>query len=331
MAQAESTGLGFSASRSSRRAVIRRLGDSTYRVLIAGASLSVLALILAIGLVLWSASRESIGKFGTAFFVTSKWDAAHQIFGALPFILGTLYTSFWALFIAVPISVGAAIFLAEIAPPWIRTPCSYLIELLAAVPSVVYGLWGVFVLSPWLVQHFETPVSQNDFLSKLFLFTGAPNGNDFLAGSLILSIMVIPFVTAISRDIIRAIPNAARDGSYALGATRWETIRGVVLPYARSGIVGATVLGLGRALGETMAVTMVIGNFNGNFAPSLFSPGATMTTLIVNEFQEASQNLYISAIIEIGLALFVVSVIVNGAARILIRYTAKNLSGASVK
>jgi phosphate transport system permease protein len=300
--------------------------DRIYSAILFLASLSIFVVVLGIALELVLASGETLHRFGMGFFARAAWDPVRQDFGALPFIFGTLYTSFWALLLAVPVSIGAAIFLAEIAPKWLRNPVSFLIELLAAIPSVVYGLWGVFVLAPWLSTHVETPISEHPHLSKFVLFDAPPNGNDILAASLILAIMVLPFITSVSRDILRAIPRSAREGSYALGATQWETIRGVVLPYARGGIIGAVILGLGRALGETMAVTMVIGN-SLDFKPQLFNSGYTMASIIANEFSEASFSLYRSALIEIGLALFVVTMVVNGFARVLIYYTAKNVQG----
>ena len=303
-------------------------GDTVYLAILFAASVVILAVICAIAIELTLASRLSLKTFGFPFFTHSVWNPnpPHIVLGALSFLLGTLYSSFWALLIAIPISVGAAVFLAEVAPAWIRTPCSFLVELLAAIPSVVYGLWGIFVLAPWLVDHVETPISNNARLSRMALFSAPPNGNDMLAASLILAIMVLPYITSVSRDILRAIPRAARDSSYALGATRWETIEGVVLPYARAGIIGAVILGLGRALGETMAVTMVIGN-NPNFSTALFAPGYTMASVIANEFTEASIDLYRSALVEIGLMLFVVTMIVNGCARLLVYYTAKDVHG----
>lgn len=300
--------------------------DKVYTGIIFAASLIIFLLIVGIALELYLESRLSIHTFGFHFLVSSDWDPVREQFGVFPFLLGTLYSSFWALLLAMPISVGTAIFLAEIAPAWIRTPVTYLIELLAAIPSVIYGLWGLLVMSPWIALHVETPISNNRYLTRLPIFFGPPNGTDMLAASLILTIMVIPFITSVSRDILRAIPRAVREGSYALGATRWETISNVVVPYARAGIIGAIMLGLGRALGETMAVTMVIGN-NPNFDASLFSPGYTMSSVIANEFTEASLNLYRSSLIEIGLTLFVVTMLVNGMARALIFVTAKQMQG----
>jgi phosphate transport system permease protein len=227
-----------------------RMADSIYRCVLFVASATILAIVLAIAVELTIASKPSIHQFGLRFFVTDSWDPVHLKFGAMSFILGTLYTSMWALLISVPISIGAAVFLSEIAPSWIRTPVSFLIELLAGIPSVVYGLWGLFVLTPWLITHVETPISNDKHLNHLWLFNSPANGSDFLAASLILAIMVTPYITAVSRDILRAIPNMVREGSLALGATQWETIRNVVLPYARAGIVGAVILGLGRNHGR---------------------------------------------------------------------------------
>ena len=298
--------------------------DRIYVAVIFLASLTILALIVGIALELAVESRVSMAKFGFGFFTGIKWDPVHEIFGALPFIEGTLYSSFLALLIAVPISVGSAIFLTEIAPWWLRRPLSFLIELLAAIPSVVYGLWGIFVLTPFLVDHIETPINGNHTLTLLPLFQGPPNGNDMLCAALILSIMVVPFITSVSRDILLAIPRIAREGSYGVGATKWETISGVVLPFARAGIIGAVILGLGRALGETMAVTMVIGNSH-QFSTALFAAGNTMASLIANEFTEASFDVYRSALIEIGLCLFVVTMVVNAVARVLVRFTARDV------
>lgn len=302
-------------------------GDRIYRLVLLLAALATVLIIAGIAFQLYTATGESRHAFGPKFVTSTEWNPVTEKFGALPFILGTLYTSFLALLLALPISVGTAIFLAEIAPPWIRTPVSFVVELLASVPSVIYGLWGIFVLAPWIAAHVETPIS-NGPLAKFPLFNAPPNGNDVLTAAVILAIMVLPFITAVSRDILRAVPRTMREGSYAMGATQWETIKRVVLPYGRSGIIGAVVLGLGRALGETMAVTMVIGNGQGIHLP-LFSPGNTMASVIANEFSEASANLYVSSLVEIALCLFTVSLIVNSLARLLIFYTAKSIQGGT--
>ena len=270
-------------------------------------------------------SRLAIREFGFRFLFTSVWDPVAGEFGALPFIYGTLVSSALAMLIAVPLGLGAAIYLAELAPQWVRPPVTFLIEMLAAVPSVVYGLWGIFVLVPWLrtvVQPFLGTT-----LGVLPLFQGPPYGIGMLAAGLILSIMVIPFITSVSREVLLAVPDLQREAALGLGATRWETTRIAVLRYGRTGLVGAVLLGLGRALGETMAVTMVIGN-RPEIAVSLFAPGYTMASVLANEFTEATSDLYLSALIEIGLLLLVVTVIVNALARFLVWTVGGPVKGA---
>lgn len=293
----------------------RGLGDRLYRALILASVWAVL--ILAVGLVAalsWE-SWPAIRAFGLRFLVTSHWDPVAGEFGALPFIYGTLVSSLLALLIAVPLSLGAAIFLAELAPAWIRPPVAFLIEMLAAVPSVVYGLWGIFVLVPWLRDWVQPPLGRA--LGFLPLFQGPPYGIGMLAAGLILAIMVVPYITSVSREVLLAVPGSQREAALGLGATRWETTRIAVLRYGRSGLIGAILLGLGRALGETMAVTMVIGN-RPEIAASLFAPGYTMASVLANEFTEATSDLYVSALVEIGLLLLVVTVLVNGLARVLV-------------
>ena len=283
-----------------------------------------------------SASLPSIHVFGFSFVTQSDWneEAIPPSYHALSFIFGTLYSSFIALILAVPVSIGAAVFLSELAPRWIRTPATFLIELLAAIPSVVYGLWGIFILIPFLKAFIFKPVlnSRLPHLPVLGgLFGGQAAGYSMLAAGMILAIMVTPFITAVTRDILRAIPRAQREGSYALGATQWETIAQVVIPYAKSGIIGAIILGLGRALGETMAVTMLIGNQSPNtksgISFSLFDSGYTMSSVLANKFNEAIPGLNISALVEIGLVLFCVTIVVNICARLLVFYTAKDVQG----
>ncbi len=293
-----------------------RHGDRLYQLLITLAALSVLALVIAIGYELWQSSALSREKFGWSFITTSNWDPAlEQSFGALPFILGTLITAAIALIIAVPLGLGIAIFLAELAPNWLRQPVGVLVELLAAVPSVIYGLWGLFVFIPAFVK----PVAQglNNAFGFLPLFQGPIFGPSRLAAGLLLAIMVLPTIASISRDVFRAIPNSQREASLALGATHWEMIWQVLVPYGLSGLLGAVILGLGRALGETIAVTMVIGN-NLDLSASLLHPGYTMASIIANEFTEATYDLYLNALIEIGLILFVLTLIINLIARLLI-------------
>ncbi len=275
---------------------------------------SVLVLCALIAYELWKVAQLSMGHFGAKFLASSEWDPVQDKYGALPFIYGTLASSFLALLVAVPIGLGTAIFLAELAPPWLRTPISFMIEMLAAVPSVVYGLWGVFVLVPIL-----RPIEE--FLGDRFgfvpLFQGAPFGFGMLAAGLILAIMILPFITAVSREVIRAVPPTQREAAFGLGATHWEAIKGPVLRYARGGIMGAIILGLARALGETMAVTMVIGN-SPQIKISLFEQGYTLASVLANEFAEATTDLYISALVQLAFILFGVTIIVNAIARLMI-------------
>ena len=259
-------------------------------------------------------SIPSIDKFGWGFITSQSWDPVQDEYGALPFVFGTLYSSLIALIIALPLSVGIAIFLSEFAPKWLEQPMSLLVELLAAIPSIVYGLFGIFVMTPWLRKTVEPFLG--DHLGYIFLFKGPPYGLGMLAAALILTIMILPIITSISRDIMKAIPDSQREAAFALGATRWEVVK-VVLTGAKSGILGATLLGLGRAVGETMAVTMVIGN-RPEISFSLFAPGHTMASVLANEFTEATSDLYISSLIEIALLLFVMTVILNAIARLIV-------------
>jgi len=260
-------------------------------------------------------SMPAIRRFGLSFVTGQEWDPVKEAFGALPFIYGTLLSSLVGMFIAVPLGIGAAIYLAELAPFWARAPIGFLIELLAAVPSVVYGLWGIFVLAPFLRSWVEPLLGGT--LGFLPLFQGPPYGVGMLAAGIILSIMTVPFIATVSREVLLAVPNTQREAALALGATRWETTWIAVLRYGRSGLVGAVLLGLGRALGETMAVTMVIGN-RPEISASLFAPGYTMASVLANEFTEATSDVYLSALVYVGLLLLVVTVMVNAAARLLV-------------
>ncbi len=292
-----------------------RWGDHLFHLLIRASALALLVIALGMVAVMARAALPSIRAFGWRFLFTSTWDPVAEHFGALPLIYGTIVSSVLALLIAVPLGVGAAIYLSEVALPWMSPPISFLIELLAAVPSVVYGLWGIFVLAPWLRTQVQPVLGAT--LGFLPLFQGPPYGVGMLAAGLILAIMVVPFIIAVSREVLLAVPNVQREAALALGATRWETTHLAVLRYARSGLIGAILLGLGRALGETMAVTMVIGN-RPEIAASLFAPGYTMASMIANEFAEATSDLYLSALVEVGLLLFGVTVIVNALARLLV-------------
>ncbi|HXG43530.1 MAG TPA: phosphate ABC transporter permease subunit PstC [Gemmatimonadales bacterium] len=301
----------------------RALGDRVFKVALTAAALAVPALMLLLAWELHAGAELAIERFGLVRFVTgSVWDPVAEQFGAFPLIAGTLLTSFLALLVAVPLSLGVAIFLAEFAPRRLRDPVAFVIELLAAIPSVVYGLWGIFVLIPFLRQEIA-PVLKST-LGFLPFFQGPVYGPSVLAASLILAIMVMPFIMSVSREVLLAVPASQREAALALGATRWEAVTTAILPYARSGIIGAVILGLGRALGETMAVTMVIGNRN-ELAASLFAPGYTMAAVIANEFTEATTDLHLSALAYVALLLFVVTVLVNAGARLLIARVSRGL------
>lgn len=288
-------------------------GDVGFRIG-TGAFAGLLAvLVVAIGFELTRQSWLSIQKFGLGFWLTSTWDPVAGEFGALPFIWGTLYSSILALLLSTPVALGIAIFVSELSPSWLTAPLIFLTELLAAIPSIVYGLWGIFVLVPW-VRAFETGIPE--WLRALPFFSGPPFGVGMLAASLVLSVMVIPFTSAVAREVIKTVPTAQREAAYALGATRFEATRATMF-FARTGILGAVMLGFGRALGETMAVTMVIGN-SPQVSLSLFAPQHTMAAVIANEFTEAADELYLHALIEIGLVLFVITLIVNGLSRVLV-------------
>ncbi len=289
-------------------------GDFLFERLTMFFALVVFLLILLMGYEMYDGSRMSIDKFGWNFLVNSEWDPVQEIFGALPIIYGTLVSSILALVIALPLSLGVAVFLSESAPPWLEKPLSYLVELLAGIPSVIYGLWGIFVLVPWIRNDVEPFLSQHlDFLP---FFRGAPYGFGMLAAILILCVMILPIISSIVRDVLKSVPQSQREAALALGATKWESIK-IVLLEAKPGILGATMLGLGRAIGETMAVTMVIGN-TAKISLSLFDPSYTMASVIANEFTEATSDLYISSLIELALVLFVITVAINALARLLV-------------
>ncbi len=280
-----------------------------------------LLLLIAVMLVeMVNESAVSFSRFGLGFLTSSTWDPQQRVFGALPFIYGTVVSSLIGLAIAAPVGMAAAIFIVELAPPWLGNAVSALVELLAAIPSVLLGLWGIFVMVPFLRARVEQPIIER--LPNVPFLAGPAYGVGLLAGCLILAVMVIPTIVAISRDVMAVVPKDQREAMLALGATRWEATTWAVLPYARSGILGAVVLGLGRALGETMAVTMVIGN-RSEIPASLFQPAYTMASVIANEFTEATYELYISALIEIGLVLFLVTTALNAAARLLVWRTAR--------
>lgn len=315
-----------------RRAISH--GDVPWKWIIIAASILVMVLIFAIGEMLWRESADARTTFGFAFVAPTKtpnWDPVHNEFQAWPFIYGTLLTSVVALILALPISLGIAVFLAELCPNWLRTPLNWMVELLAAIPSVVYGLWGIFVFLPQVVN----PVGKGlSILSSVPLLGHFFDGNIPVSGAsrlgaaLILTIMITPTITAVARDVFLAIPDSQREAALALGATRWETIWQVLIPFGLSGILGAVILGLGRALGETMAVTMVIGNsIQGSL--SILGPGYTMASIIANEFAEAVSKMHSQALIETGLVLFFLTLILNMIARLLVWRVARRAPRAS--
>ncbi|MCK9426524.1 MAG: phosphate ABC transporter permease subunit PstC [Ignavibacteriaceae bacterium] len=290
------------------------IGDFIFERLTLLFAVLVFLLVILMGYEMYVGSKISIDKFGWSFLTNSVWDPVQEIYGALPIIYGTIVSSFLALVISVPLSIGIAIFLSEVSPDWLEKPLSFLVELLAGIPSVVYGLWGIFVLVPWIRTDVEPFLSEH--LGFLPFFRGAPYGFGMLAAVLILAIMILPIVSSISRDILRSVPQSQREAALALGATRWQSTK-IVLKDAKSGILGATMLGLGRAVGETMAVTMVIGN-RAVISPSLFDPSYTMASVIANEFTEATSEMYLSALIQLALVLFVLTIIINAMAKLLV-------------
>jgi phosphate transport system permease protein len=303
-----------------------RSRDLGFRVATGLFGIILVVIVVAIGFELTRQSTLTIQKFGLNFWRTQTWDPVAGDFGALPFIWGTLYSSILALVLATPVALGIAVFIAELSPARFQPPLVFLTELLAAIPSIVYGLWGIFVLVP-AVRALE--VWTPEALRQLPLFKGPPVGVGMLSAGLVLAIMVIPFTSSVAREVLKSVPLAQREGAYALGATRLEATR-AALYFARTGIVGAVMLGFGRALGETMAVTMVIGN-NPQISASLFAPQYTMAAVIANEFTEAADELYLDALVEIGLVLFVITLIVNVLSRLLIWSMARNAEGSRAK
>lgn len=301
-------------------------GDRVFKALLTLAALAVPTLLAFLVFELWDGARLAIGQYGFGFVTSSVWDPVAEKFGALPLIFGTLASSLLALVIAVPLSLGVAIYLTEFAPKAVRQPVAFLIGLLAAIPSVVYGLWGIFVLIP-LLRTTVFPFLR-DTLGFLPLFQGPIYGPSMLSAGIILAIMVMPYIMSVGREVLLAVPNTQREAALALGATRWEAVTTAVLPYARSGIIGAIILGLGRALGETMAVTMLIGNRH-EIAASLFAPGYTMAAAIANEFSEAVGDLHLSALAYVAFLLFLVTVVVNAGARLLIWRVARGSAAGS--
>jgi phosphate transport system permease protein len=301
-------------------------GDAIFRAAMFAAALFVLLIVVAMILALASHSRLSIRQFGFGFLTSREWNPVKDQFGALVFIYGTIVSSLIALIISVPLSLGIAIFLVEQAPHYLARPITFLIELLAAIPSVVYGLWGIFVLAPFLREHVEPPLAR--WFGWLPLFQGPITGIGLLTGGIILAIMVTPIISAVVRDVLSAVPNSQREAALALGATKWETTL-VVLVNGAPGIAGAVILGLGRAIGETMAVTMVIGN-RPEISLSLFQPSYTLASVIANEFTEATADIYLSSLVELGLILFFVTFVVNAIARLLVWRVTRRTAGVGM-
>jgi len=297
--------------------------DKAYEIVTAACALVVPTLVVAIAVAIFVAAWPAFSKLGFSIITSSDWDVAAGHFGAAPALFGTLVSSAVALIIATPLAIGIAVFLSEFSPLWLRQPIGFLVDLLAAVPSVVYGLWGIFVLIPILRQHVMPFLRDTLHLGATPLFTGPAYGPSMLAAGIILAIMALPYISSVSREVLMAVPRSQREAALALGATRWEMIRDAVIPYAKSGIIGGIMLGLGRALGETMAVTMVIGN-RAEISASLFAPGYTMASLIANQFSEATNDLHLSALMAVGAILFVITLIVNAIARWLVWTVSRN-------
>ncbi|HTL13162.1 MAG TPA: phosphate ABC transporter permease subunit PstC [Bdellovibrionota bacterium] len=292
-----------------------RLGDRAFRSILRALSVGLALLLLAIAVFLFRQALPAVRSQGLAFLSGSTWDPVKDVYGALPVIFGTVFSSLLAIVVATPLSIGVALFLTELAPTRLGRAVGFLVEMLAAIPSVVYGLWGVFVLAPWLRSAVEPLLGS--ILGWLPFFQGPPYGVGMMAAGMILAIMITPTITSICREVFNAIPRAQREAALALGATRWESMRLAVLKSARRGITGAVILGLGRALGETMAVTMVIGNRH-EISVSLFAPGSTMASIVANEYAEATSDVHLAALVEVGLALFAVTFIINSVARLFI-------------
>jgi phosphate transport system permease protein len=293
------------------------VGDRIYRILTAATAWAVPLLLGLITLEVVLAAWPAFRAFGPGFLTSSEWDVVRGVFGAAPMIYGTVVSSVLALLLATPLALGVAIFLSEFAPSWLRTPVAFLVDLLAAIPSVVYGLWGIFVLLPVLRSTVMPFLAGTLGLGNTPFFSGPAYGPSMLAGAVILAIMILPYISAVSREVLMAVPRSQREAAMALGATKWEMIRDAVVPYARSGIVGGVILGLGRALGETMAVTMLIGN-RAEIATSLFAPGYTLASVIANEFAEATGELHTAALMACGAVLLGVTLLVNVIARWLV-------------
>jgi phosphate transport system permease protein len=309
---------GLGAADAARARVLRRLrlGDAAFQALTRAAAIAVLALLGGVILALLLGAMPALQKFGFAFLTTQRWNPVTEVFGGLAPIYGTVVTSLIAMLIAVPIGLMIALFLTELCPMPLRRPIGITIELLAGIPSIIYGIWGLFVFAPFLQQYVQPALinTLGNVPVLSVLFAGPPYGIGILTAGLILAIMVLPFITSISRDVFEAVPPVLKEAAFGIGCTTWEVFRNVVLPYTRVGVIGGVMLGLGRALGETMAVTFVIGNAH-RISGSLLAPGTTISATIANEFTEAVGDIYTSALIALGLILFVITFIVLAAAR----------------
>lgn len=306
------------------------LADKLFRLITLGFAWLVLAVLGAIIVVLFVGGWPALSTFGWHFFTSSAWDPQAHQFGAASAILGTLVTSFIAIVLAVPVAFGVALFVTEIAPRWLKRPISIAVELLAGIPSIIYGIWGLFVFAPWFAAHVQPGLSAT--LGRIpvigTLFQGPPIGLGWAVAGIILAIMVIPFIAAVMRDVFEVVPTTLKESAYAMGSTRWEVARKIVWPYTRVAVVGGIMLGLGRALGETMAVTFVVGNAH-NLHASLFMPGSTIASTIANEFTEATGELYLSSLIALGLILFAITFIVLACAKLLLRRVERKSGGSS--
>jgi phosphate transport system permease protein len=302
--------------------VTTEVGDKLYAGATTLFALVVPATLLVIFVGVGVAGWPALQRFGLSFLTSSEWDPVAGRFGAAPAVYGTIVSSLLALLIATPLALGVGVFLSEFAPAWLRQPVAFVVDLLAAIPSVIYGLWGIFVLVPLLREHVMPCLRDTLHLGATPFFRGPAYGPSMLAAGLILAIMILPYISAVTREVLLAVPRSQREAALALGATRWEVIRDAVVPYARSGIIGGVMLGLGRALGETMAVTMLIGNRH-EISASLFAPGYTMASLIANEFSEATSDAHLSALMAVGFVLLLVTFAVNALARWLVWRTAR--------
>ena len=295
----------------------KSIGDRIYRILTTGFAVAIPVLLVLIAFEVIAAAWPAFRQFGFGFLTASEWDTQRGLFGVAPMIYGTVVSSILALILAAPLALGVAIFLSEFSPKWLRQPVSFLVDLLAAIPSVVYGLWGIFVLLPILRDRVMPFLAGTLGLGRTPFFSGPAYGYSMLAGAVILAIMILPYISAVSREVLMAVPRSQREAALAMGATKWEMIRDAVIPYARSGILGGVILGLGRALGETMAVTMLIGN-RPEISASLFAPGYTLASVIANEFAEATNELHTAALMACGAVLLIVTLVVNAIARWLV-------------